>query len=100
MNSVKKLLGIVWMLLGPAAILFMIWQAVDKISLANSQATLAMNDAARELAKSAATNTMLQWSIIIAVFLPVAFAMVIFGKYALAGEYSHLPQSSNDMGIE
>ncbi len=78
------------MLLGPAAILFMVWQAVDKIGLANAVVAQTTDLAAKELAASNATNTILQWCIIIAIFLPVAFGLVIFGRYAMAGEYDEV----------
>lgn len=97
MNLIKKLLGIIWMLLGPAAIIFMIWQAADKVGLANAKVAAAVGDVAKANAQGAATNTLLQWSIIIIIFVPIAFGLVIFGKYALAGEYDHLPESSADL---
>ena len=34
MNAVKKLLGYVWMLIAPALICFLVYQAVEKISAA------------------------------------------------------------------
>ena len=97
MKSLKKYLGVVWIVLGPAAIVFMIWQAVEKIHLANAQVSLASGEAAQALARANATNTILQWCIIIAVFLPIASGMVIFGRYALAGEYDRLPENSMDV---
>ena len=85
------------MLLGPAAIIFMIWQAFDKIAVAQQQVSLAATEASKAAASSNATNTILQWCIIIAVFLPIASGLVIFGKYAMAGEYDRLPQSSEEL---
>jgi ABC-type polysaccharide/polyol phosphate export permease len=35
MNAVKKLLGYVWMLMAPALICFLVYQAVEKISAAS-----------------------------------------------------------------
>jgi hypothetical protein len=75
MNSVKKYLGAVWMLLGPAAIAFLVWQASKKLTLA-----------------TATTNDWLQWCIIIFVFTPVAIGMVIFGWYAWNNEYDHIEE--------
>ncbi len=97
MNNLKRGLGIIWMILGPAAIIFMIWQAADKIGIAREQVQLATTEAAKSAASSNATNTILQWCIIIAVFLPIATGLVIFGKYALAGEYDGLPESSQEL---
>lgn len=75
MNSLKKYLGIVWMLLGPASIAFLVWQAAKKLGLA-----------------TATTNDWLQWGIIIFIFTPVAIGMVIFGWYAWNNEYDHIAE--------
>ncbi len=75
----KKILGLVWMILGPAALLFMVWQAWDKVSKAE--------------AGIAQTNAALQWGIILLIFIPIVIGFVIFGKYALTGEYEKLPEN-------
>ena len=94
MIRLKRSLGYVWMALGPVVMVFMLWQANDKISLAQQQVTLVVGEAAKEAARSIVINTLLQWSIIIAIFLPIACGMIIFGKYAVKGEYDYLPDSS------
>lgn len=73
MKILKRRLGFVWIALGPLAMVFMAWQAWEKISAAE--------------AGVAQTNTILQWGIILLVFIPIAIGLVIFGKYALAGEF-------------
>ncbi|MEJ7556920.1 MAG: DUF6814 family protein [Pedobacter sp.] len=78
MNALKKGLGIFWMVLGPAAIIFLFFQAMDKVSLA-----------AEGVAK---TNTALQWGIILFIFIPISAGLVIFGYYAFKGEYDKLPE--------
>jgi uncharacterized membrane protein len=83
MKSLQKILGLVWIILGPTAMVFMAWQACDKVSKAE--------------AGVAQTNTALQWGIILLIFIPIAIGLVIFGKYALAGEYDHLPESSEEL---
>ncbi|MES2417544.1 MAG: hypothetical protein V4541_05120 [Bacteroidota bacterium] len=83
MNALKKALGIVWIIFGPAAVIFMFFQAWDKVGKAP--------------AGIAQTNTALQWGIILLVFIPIAIGLVIFGKYALTGEYKKLPESSEDL---
>ncbi len=98
MNSIKRMLGFIWIMLGPAAIIFMVWQAIVKIGEANMLTENAVSAAAKSIAGSNATNTLLQWCIIIAVFVPIATGMVIFGKYAIAGEYDHLPETSDELG--
>ena len=97
MNQLKRGLGYVWMILGPAVMIFMFWQAIDKVGLAQLQAANTVDDKARELADSIVVNTILQWLIIIAVFVPVACGMVIFGRYATQGAYDHLPSSSEEL---
>jgi ABC-type polysaccharide/polyol phosphate export permease len=82
MNAIKKYLGIIWMLLSPAIIIFLFWQAADKIGKA-SEATKA--------------NITLQWSIILIIFFPICIGLLIFGYYAVKGYYEHLPESSAEI---
>jgi hypothetical protein len=82
LNTAKKYLGLVWMLLAPALICFMVWQAEHRISAA-SLVTRA--------------NTALQWIIILLVFLPICVGLFLFGRYAWQGEYAHLPESSEEI---
>lgn len=83
MKALKKILGLFWIILGPLAVGLMAWQAWDKISKAE--------------VGIAQTNTALQWGIILLIFIPIAIGLVIFGKYALSGEYDHLPESSEEL---
>jgi fatty acid desaturase len=99
MNNIKRYLGILWMLLGPAAIILMIWQAYEKVGLAYKAAGMQIDEAAKANAVGLAGNTLLQWSIIIVIFLPVAIGMVLFGKYAWQGEYDHLPGSNDELRV-
>jgi hypothetical protein len=78
MNALKKGLGLFWMLLGPASIIFMFIQALDKVRLAPEGV--------------AKTNTALQWGIILFIFIPISAGLVIFGYYAYKGEYDKLPE--------
>ena len=78
MNALKKGLGLFWMLLGPASIIFMFLQALDKVGLAPEGV--------------AKTNTALQWVIILFIFIPISAGLVIFGYYAFKGEYDKLPE--------
>jgi hypothetical protein len=81
MNAIKKVLGIVWLLLGPAVIYFLLSGAVSNI---DSQGTKDIN------------NPVI-WIIIIAIFTPIAIGLMIFGWYAFKGEYDRIPQSSNEL---
>ena len=82
MNTIKKILGLVWMFLAPAIIWFLASQAIQKIA------------AATTLTKS---NVTLQWVIIMTIFTPICVGFFIFGYYAFKGEYAHLPASSKDL---
>jgi hypothetical protein len=76
MNSLKKILGIIWIVLGPMIILFLCMQALEKIAAATEGI--------------ARTNTTLQWSIIILIFIPICAGLMIFGFYGFKGEYDKL----------
>jgi hypothetical protein len=82
MNNLKKYLGIVWMVLAPLIVIFMGWQAWEKIGLATG---------------AAKANVALQWVIIMAVFIPICIGFFIFGKYSFEGAYAHLPESSKEL---
>ena len=79
MNAVKKWMGIVWILLGPFAIYYLI------------------KTAAAEIAKKPVIDTKIQWGVFLIVFIPIAVGMVIFGWYALKGEYDRLPENSKEI---
>lgn len=82
MNTIKKLLGLVWMFLAPAIIWFLASQAIQKIAGATT------------LTRS---NVTLQWVIILTIFTPICIGFFIFGFYAFKGEYDQLPVSSKDL---
>lgn len=71
MNLVKRYLGFVWMLIGPATIIVLLISAFKNID-----ATV----------KSDISNPV-PWIIIIGIFTPVAIGLAIFGWYAWRGEY-------------
>lgn len=83
MNKLKKILGIVWMILGPLAMTFLFIQAVEKIGLTHTPIER--------------TNTILQWGIILFIFAPISLGLMIFGFYAWRGEYEKLPESSKEI---
>jgi hypothetical protein len=72
MNALKKGLGILWMIIGPASVVMLILKAIEKISAKPTQ------------------DVYLPWVIIILVFTPIAAGLVIFGWYALKGEYDNV----------
>jgi predicted Na+-dependent transporter len=80
MNQLKKLMGIVWMLIAPLVICLLIAGAVHNIGQGTKD-----------------INKPIPWIIIITIFTPIAAGMFVFGWYALKGEYNHLPQSSEEV---
>jgi len=69
MNLLKRALGIVWIILGPVALYWLI------------------RTGAAEIAKNPVTNTKIQWSVFIVIFIPIVVGLVLFGYYSLKGEY-------------
>jgi len=72
MNTIKKALGIVWMILGPLVLFFLI------------------RTAAAEIARKPVLDTRIEWTVFIVVFIPIAIGLVLFGYYALRGEYEEV----------
>ncbi len=72
MDSLKRILGLVWALLGPAIIIGMIWQAVNELSHVKPEKI---------------QETYIFWIIVIAIFVPIALGLTLFGVYALRNEY-------------
>ena len=64
-------MGIVWMLLAPAIIYFLVMGAIHNIH-ANGTKDI---------------NKPIPWIIIIGIFTPVAIGLMLFGFYCLKGEY-------------
>ena len=81
MNYIKKYLGIVWLLLAPAVIYFLIDGAIIHID----------TEGKKDI------NNPVIWVIIIAIFTPIAIGLMIFGWYALKDEYHHLPEKSEEL---
>ena len=79
MNQLKRILGYLWMVIGPLAIIFLIKSALSEIE------------------KKPVIDTKIQWGVFIAVFIPIAIGMVIFGFYATKGEYDQLPERSSEL---
>lgn len=79
MNQIKRWLGIVWMLLGPVTIFYL------------------LKTAAAEIDRKPHIDTKIQWAVFVVIFIPIAIGMIIFGYYAFKGEYDHLPKSSKEI---
>jgi len=81
MNKVKRILGIIWMILAPAIIYFLVDRAIVHIDPAGKKDI----------------NNPVIWIIIITIFTPIAVGLVIFGWYAFKGAYDHLPENSAEV---
>jgi purine-cytosine permease-like protein len=79
MNNIKRFAGVLWILIGPLAIYYLI------------------NTAISEIAKKPVIEIKVQWIVFVVVFIPIAIGLMIFGFYALKGEYDHLPESSAEL---
>lgn len=91
MDSIKKILGIVWMLLAPALIVLMFNQFAVEIP-ALEKAVAAGKKPASEL-----QSTYMFWIITITIFVPIAAGLALFGFYALKGEYTKIATSSAEL---
>ncbi|MBK7561733.1 MAG: hypothetical protein IPP43_08055 [Chitinophagaceae bacterium] len=81
MNKIKRALGIIWLLLAPAVIYFLVDRAILHIDPAGKKDI----------------NNPVIWVIIIGIFTPIAIGLVIFGWYAFRGAYDHLPTKSDEL---
>ena len=81
MNQLKRILGILWLILGPVLIFILIRSAVHNIDTGGKKDI----------------NKPLPWVIIITIFIPIAVGLIIFGWYAYKGEYDKLPESSEEL---
>jgi purine-cytosine permease-like protein len=79
MNTIKRIAGIVWILMGPAAIFYLI------------------KTASEEITKKPLLDTKIQWIVFVIIFIPIAIGLMIFGWYAFKGEYDRLPKSSKEL---
>ena len=78
MQQLKRILGIIWMILGPAVIFILVWGAITNIDPVGK----------------ADINKPLPWVIIISIFTPIAIGLSIFGWYAWKGEFDKLENHS------
>ena len=76
MQTAKKYLGVLWMLIGMVAIALLVFSAITNIGAAKG-----------DIGKP------IPWIIIIAVFTPISIGLIIFGWYAFKGEYTSPPTS-------
>lgn len=74
MANIKRYLGILWMMLGPVLFIMLLISAINNIS----------SDAKAEI------NNPIPWIIILAIFLPIAIGLSVFGWYAYIKEFEKI----------
>lgn len=74
-------MGLIWIVLAPVIIYFLVSSAVQHIGSGGTKDI----------------NQPIPWIIIIGIFTPIAIGLMIFGYYAVKGEYDHLPESSEEI---
>ena len=79
MNKLKRFLGYLWILLGPAIIFYLCLTSF------------------REISNKPGADTIIQWSVFVFISIPIGVGLTIFGWYAVKGEYSHLPGNSKEL---
>ena len=72
MSTLKKIMGIVLMLLAPIVIYFLLSGAIHNIGNGSKD-----------------INKPVPWIIIITIFTPIAVGLMIFGYYSFKGEYDN-----------
>ena len=72
MNTIKKILGAVWIFIALASVY------------------LLLQTAGIEIAKKPLIDTKIQWGVFVGVSIPIAVGFIIFGYYALKGEYDRI----------
>ena len=70
MNQLKRILGIVWIIIGLASIGLLVYSAASNINIEKG-----------DIGKP------LPWLIIITVFTPISIGLIVFGWYSVKGEY-------------
>ena len=69
MNLIRRIAGIIWIAIAPVALYYLITTALSEIQ------------------KRPLIDTKIQWTVFIFIFIPAVTGLVIFGYYALKGEY-------------
>ncbi len=80
-NAFKRYFGLILLFIAPFVIYELVAGAVQYI----------------DSKKTGLINSPVNWIVIIAIFIPIAVGLVIFGWYAFRGEYDHLPRKSKEL---
>jgi len=79
MNTLKRYMGLVWIIVGLAVYIMLLKTAFS------------------EVLKKPVADTIVQWSIFAIIFLPITIGFLIFGWLAFKGAYDKLPTSSEEI---
>ncbi|WP_336517331.1 DUF6814 family protein [Pollutibacter soli] len=79
MNGLKKIAGLIWMLAAPVLVYVLVSTAISEIN------------------RNPVIDTKIQWGVFVVVFIPIAIGFFVFGWLAFKGEYSQLPEKSEDI---
>ncbi len=79
MNTIKKYLGLLWIVVAILTYSILLKTSIEQINT------------------KPVADTIIQWSIFAIIFLPIAIGMVIFGWLAWKGAYDQLPVSSEEV---
>ena len=74
MNKLKQYLVVIWMLTGPVLFVMLLISAINNIN-GNTKGDI---------------SNPIPWIIILAIFLPIAIGLSIFGWYVLKGNYDSI----------
>lgn len=79
MNSFKRYMGLLWIVVGIVVYFILLKTAITQIST------------------KPVMDTIVQWSIFVIIFLPITIGFLIFGWLAFKGAYDRLPSSSEEI---
>lgn len=71
MDQLKRILGFLWIAIGLVSVIVLVAGAIQNIDI-NGKADI---------------NKPIPWIIIITIFTPIAIGLIVFGWYAIRGEY-------------
>ena len=71
MNTIKRLLGIVWFVAGVTLALLLPYHTIVKLT-----------------SPTATKEDYVFWIVVATIFTPIIFGFILFGLYAVKGEYS------------
>jgi purine-cytosine permease-like protein len=80
MNLIKRCLGVFWIILGSALVLYFPYQTYSVIT-----------------SQTSTSEDYVFWMVVTGIFIPVIFGLLLFGYYAVRGEYDLTVASHRDI---